>query len=148
MEKSIGCIKSGFSNLDCGSLRYIVAPNVKSLLIPNAHPPALHPQIYGHNPLVSFKLHSHMMTTTYLKKISNTNVLCLSHHISNKQSDQRRHNDFDRWKRSSHVLFIVVQMTGFVPNFWFTEQMLHVPMWDESSLDQLGAYSLLMFSLG
>ncbi len=38
-------------------------------------------------------------------------------------------------------------MRGFMPKFWFTEQMLHMLTRDESSLEQLSAYSLLMFSL-
>lgn len=58
-----------------------------------------------------------------------------------------RHDHFNRRERSSHILFIVIQMRGFMPKFWLTEQMLHMLTWVESSLDQLSAYSLLMFSL-
>lgn len=41
----------------------------------------------------------------------------------------------------------LTQMRGFVPEFWLTEQMLHMLTWDESSLDQLSAHSLLVFAL-
>lgn len=69
---------------------------------------------------------------------------CSVHPVPSQQSDKRRQNNSHRWKWSSHVLFIVIQMRGFMPEFRFAEQMFHMLTWDESSLDQLSAYSLLM----
>lgn len=42
----------------------------------------------------------------------------------------------------------LTQMRGFVPEFWLTEQMLHMLTWDESSLDQLSAPSWCSLSPG